>query len=125
MIETFGVLTGLFGGYFGDVVVAWGYLEAFKAFLGCLGAIDAIWGLPGIFWCLSVLFWGYERYLGAIFGLSGLFRRTLWAILVLFILFGGIFWDYSGLQGLARGFHDYSGGYVSYFGAIRAVWGPT
>ena len=33
-----GVLTGIFGGLFWDVVVAWGNLEAFRAFLGYLGA---------------------------------------------------------------------------------------
>ena len=90
------VLTGLFGGYFGDVVVAWVYLEAFRAFLGYLGAIGAIWGLPGILWCLTVLFWCYQRYLGDKLELSGLFRRTLWAILVLLLLFGGIILAYKG-----------------------------
>ena len=52
-------------------------------------------------------------------GLSGLFRRTLWAILVLLLLFGGIFWDYSGLQGLARVFQGYSGA----MGAILGLLG--
>ena len=67
-----GVLTGLFGGYFGDVVVAWGYLEAFRAFLGYLGAIGAIWGLPGILWYL----WAHHFYLGDILGLFWLKRAS-------------------------------------------------
>ena len=70
-----------------------------------------------------------------ILGLSEVFGCYIWAVgtfqedslgyfgTITFIW--GIFWDYSGLEGLARGFYDYSGGYVSYFGAIRAVWGPT
>ena len=80
VIETFGGPNRAIWGLFWDVVVAWGNLEAFRAFLGYLGAIGAIWGC--------------QEYYGTFGPIT-----FIW----------GIFWDYSGLQVLARVFQGHSG----------------